>query len=126
VANRHKKVKIGYDYVHTAIDDYTRLAYSEVQSDERDLTCAEFLHRALTWFAAHGVRIRRLLTDNALVYRRGTVWGWVCSTLATPTPIHQTRLPLDQRQSRTLQPHPAHRMGLRPALGVKQPACTRP
>jgi len=78
VANRHKKIRIGYDYVHTAIDDYTRLAYSEVLPDEQDLTCAGFLHRALAWFADHGVRVRRLLTDNALVYRRGTNWGWVC------------------------------------------------
>ncbi|MGH3643193.1 MAG: hypothetical protein ACRDUX_29705 [Mycobacterium sp.] len=79
VANRHKKIRIGYDYVHTAIDDYTRLAYTEVLLDEKDLTCAEFLHRALAWIADHGVRVRRLLTDNALVYRRGTNWGWVCS-----------------------------------------------
>jgi len=78
VANRHKKIRIGYDYVHTAIDDYTRLAYSEVLSDEKDLTCAGFLHRALAWFADHDVRVRRLLTDNAMVYRRGTNWGWVC------------------------------------------------
>ncbi|BBX57423.1 transposase [Mycobacterium shottsii] len=79
VAHRHKKTKIGYDYVHTAIDDYTRLAYSEVLPDEKDPTCAGFLHRALAWFAAHSVRVRRLLTDNALVYRHGTDWGWVCS-----------------------------------------------
>ena len=78
VANRHKKIRIGYDYVHTAIDDYTRLAYSEVLSDEKDLTCAGFLHRAWAWFADHDVRVRRLLTDNAMVYRRGTNWGWVC------------------------------------------------
>jgi transposase InsO family protein len=69
----------GYDYVHTAIDDHTRLAYSEVLADEKDVTCAGFLHRALAWFAAHGVTVRRLLTDNALVYRKGTDWGWVCS-----------------------------------------------
>lgn len=79
VANRHKKTKIGYDYIHTAVDDHTRMAYSEVLPDEKDLTCAGFLHRAVAWFAAYGVRVRRLLTDNALVYRRGTNWGWVCS-----------------------------------------------
>ncbi|AFM20436.1 transposase (plasmid) [Mycolicibacterium chubuense NBB4] len=79
VAHRNKTVRIGYDYVHTAIDDHSRLAYSEVLPNEKDLTCAGFLHRALTWFAGHGVRVRRLLTDNAWVYRRGTNWGWVCS-----------------------------------------------
>jgi transposase InsO family protein len=79
VANRHKKVKIGYDYIHTAIDDHTRLVYSEVLNDEKDPTCAGFLHRALAWFTSHGVRVRRVYTDNAMVYRIGTDWGWVCS-----------------------------------------------
>ena len=78
VANRHKKTQIGYDYVHTAIDDYTRLAYSEVLTDEKDRTCAEFLHRAMTWFAALGVPVREILTDNAMVYRRGSDWATAC------------------------------------------------
>jgi transposase InsO family protein len=77
--HEHKKTKIGYDYVHTAIDDHTRLAYSEIHSDEKDPTCAGFLHRALAWFAAHNVTVRRVLTDNAMVYRHGTDWGWVCT-----------------------------------------------
>jgi len=79
---RSEKVRgrgIGYDYVHTAIDDHTRLAYSEIHADEKDTTCAGFLHRALAWFATHGITVRRVLTDNALVYRKGTDWGWVCS-----------------------------------------------
>ena len=79
VANRHKKTRIGYDYVHTAIDDHTRVAYSEIHDDEKDTTCAAFLHRAMAWFAAQGVTVRRVLTDNAMVYRRGTDWGWVCA-----------------------------------------------
>ena len=79
VANRHKKTKIGYDYIHTAIDDHTRLAYSEALPDERDATSAGFLHRALAWFAGHGIRVRRVLTDNAMVYRHGSDWGWVCT-----------------------------------------------
>jgi transposase InsO family protein len=79
VAHKHKRVKLGYDFVHTAIDDHTRLAYSEIHDDEKDTTSAAFLHRALAWFAAKGVTVRRVLTDNALVYRHGTDWGWVCS-----------------------------------------------
>jgi transposase InsO family protein len=79
VAHKHKRTKTGYDYVHTAIDDHTRLAYSETHADEKDATCAGFLHRALAWFASHGMQVRRVLTDNALVYRHGTDWGWVCS-----------------------------------------------
>ena len=37
------------------------------------------MHRALAWFAAHAITVRRVLTDNAMVYRRGTDWGWVCA-----------------------------------------------
>jgi transposase InsO family protein len=77
--HKHKVAKIGYDYIHTAIDDHTRLAYSEALDDEKDHTCAAFLHRALAWFASQGMPVRRVLTDNAWVYRRGTDWGWVCS-----------------------------------------------
>jgi transposase InsO family protein len=79
IAGRHKKKPLGYDFVHTAIDDHTRMAYSEIHADERDATCAGFLHRALEWLAARGVTVRRILTDNALVYRHGTSWGWVCA-----------------------------------------------
>jgi transposase InsO family protein len=79
VAHKHKGIKTGYDYVHTAIDDHTRLAYSEIHADEKDATCAGFLHRALAWFAEHGMPVRRVLTDNALVYRHGADWGWVCT-----------------------------------------------
>ena len=79
VAHRHKKTRVGYDFIHTAIDDHTRLVYSEIHNDERDATSAAFLHRALAWFAAHGITVRRVLTDNAMVYRHGGDWGWVCS-----------------------------------------------
>jgi transposase InsO family protein len=78
VANRHKKTPIGYDCVHTAIDDHTRLAYCEVLPDEKDATSAGFLHRALTWFAAQHITVARVLTDNAMVYRRGAHWAAVC------------------------------------------------
>ncbi len=60
----------GYDYVHSLVDDYSRLAYSEILSDEKGATCAAFLERAVEYFAAHGVaRIERLMTDNAWAYR---------------------------------------------------------
>jgi transposase InsO family protein len=72
---------LGYDYVHSAVDDHTRLAYSEVLPDERDATSAAFLHRALVWFRGHGIVVRRVLTDNAQVYRRGGSWAAVCSAM---------------------------------------------
>ncbi len=72
VANvgKSKEPKVGYDYVHSLVDDHSRLAYSEVLSDEKGTTCADFLERAIDHFAAHGIdRIERLMTDNAWAYR---------------------------------------------------------
>ena len=63
---------VGYRYIHTAIDDRTRLAYSEILNDERADTTAGFFQRALEFFAANGIeRVERLLTDNAWNYRNG-------------------------------------------------------
>ena len=61
---------VGYDYVHSLVDDHSRLAYSEILPDEKGPTCAAFLQRAIDYFAAHGIaRIERLMTDNAFAYR---------------------------------------------------------
>jgi transposase InsO family protein len=60
---------IGYDYLHAAVDDHSRLAYVELLADERDQTCASFWRRAQAFFAAHHITIRRVLTDNGSGYR---------------------------------------------------------
>ena len=71
----------GWDFVHVAIDDRSRIAYSEVLPDEKGPTCAEFLHRAAQWFHdTHDVTIRRVLTDNAKAYK-GKHWQAVCEAL---------------------------------------------
>ncbi len=67
-----KKAKVGYDFVHSVVDDASRLAYSEIHDDERAGTCAAFFARAIEFFAAHGVTIERVMTDNAWSYRHGT------------------------------------------------------
>ncbi len=72
---------LGYDYLHVAIDDRTRLAYVEALPDERDTTCAGFLYRAVAWFRDHAVTVLRVLTDNAKVYRVGRNWAAVCVAL---------------------------------------------
>ena len=60
----------GYDYVHSAVDDHSRLAYSELHRDERGITCAGFLARAAAFFASHGIaRIEEVMSDNAFGYR---------------------------------------------------------
>ncbi|WP_162245536.1 DDE-type integrase/transposase/recombinase [Modestobacter sp. Leaf380] len=72
---------LGWDYVHVAINDHTRLAYAEVLDDERTTTCAGFLTRAAAWFADRGVTVTRALTDNAMSYRRVAAWITACTTL---------------------------------------------
>lgn len=58
----------GWDYVHIAIDDRTRIAYAEVLRDETGVTSAAFLRRALAWYRRLGIRVRRILTDNGSGY----------------------------------------------------------
>ena len=57
--------RVGYDYAHALVDDHSRLAFVELHDDERAATVTDFLERALSFFAAHGIRPRRLMTDNA-------------------------------------------------------------
>lgn len=66
---RRRARGIGWEYIHVAIDDATRLAYVEVRRSQRARLCAAFLRRAIGWFRRRGIRIRRLLTDNGSAYR---------------------------------------------------------
>jgi transposase InsO family protein len=62
------KTRVGYDYVHSAIDAHSRLAYCEALDDEKGPTCAGFLERAEVFFWDHGVSVEAVLTDNAKSY----------------------------------------------------------
>lgn len=59
----------GYDFVHAAIDDRSRLAYAEILPDERKETAAGFMTRAVEFYASHGIAVRCVLTDNGACYR---------------------------------------------------------
>ena len=59
---------LGYDYLHVAVDDHSRVAYVEALDDETAATCAGFIDRAITWFAGNGVQVQRVMTDNAWPY----------------------------------------------------------
>jgi transposase InsO family protein len=63
------RANLGYGYVHTAIDDHSRLAYSEILPNETGPTAAAFWHRANTWFASCGITVTAVLTDNGSCYR---------------------------------------------------------
>jgi transposase InsO family protein len=67
--------RVGFDYVHAAIDDHSRLAYAEIHADEKADTCAGFLRRATVALGELGVEhVERVMTDNALAYRRSAAW----------------------------------------------------
>lgn len=67
-SRRGQRRGVGWDYVHVAIDDRTRIAYAEVLRDETSETTAAFLRRALAWYRTLGIRVRRILTDNGSGY----------------------------------------------------------
>jgi len=71
-SGRHRPDKRGFQYVHVAIDDHSRFAYAEVLPDERGATTAGFLERTVVAFADQGIRIERVLTDNAFNYRNSS------------------------------------------------------
>jgi transposase InsO family protein len=79
---RDPRTGCGYDYVHSLVDDHSRLAYSEILPDEKGPTCAAFLERAAAHFAEKGIpTIERMLTDNAWSYRHSKDVKRVCATL---------------------------------------------
>jgi transposase InsO family protein len=106
---------LGWDYVHVAIDDHTRLAYAEVLPDERTDTCAGFLTRAVAWLAGHHVTVERVLTDNALSYRKGNAWIAACTRLGIGRRFIQPGRPWTngkaERFNRTLQTEWAYATG---------------
>jgi transposase InsO family protein len=65
-----KKTRVGYDYVHSVVDDHSRFAYSEILDDEQALSTAAFFTRALACFAEHGIDVDAVMTDNAWNYTR--------------------------------------------------------
>lgn len=79
---------VGYRYIHTALDDRTRVIYSEILNDEQGATAAAFWTRAAAWFATLGVTCERVITDNGACYRSG-LWHRAC--IATNTIVKRTR-----------------------------------
>jgi transposase InsO family protein len=71
---------VGKAFVHTVIDDHSRVAYAEIHSDERSATAIAVLQRAVAWFAEHGVSVERVLSDNGSAYT-SHAWREACLEL---------------------------------------------
>ncbi|MDE3086931.1 MAG: transposase family protein, partial [Acidobacteriota bacterium] len=69
-----KKRGSGYDFLHVAVDDHSRFAYVATYGDERGETCAQFLAEATEFFAAHGITVEKVMTDNAKNYTRSRLF----------------------------------------------------
>ncbi len=80
--------QVGYRYIHTAIDDRTRIAYSEILNNEQAVTAAGFWKRAAAWYQSIGITPERVITDNGSCYRSG-LWHRACA--ATGTTVKKTR-----------------------------------
>jgi transposase InsO family protein len=78
--NRHRNPLIGTCYLHTVLDDHSRVAYVEAHDDETAATAAAVLRRAVAWFAERGVTVRRVLTDNGSAYK-SRLWRDTCAEL---------------------------------------------
>ena len=83
------KPRTGIAYLHTVLDDHSRLAYVEICPDEKAVTAAGVLQRAVAWFAEHGIHVERVLSDNGACYR-SLAWRQACLSLGI---IHKRTRP---------------------------------
>ena len=90
---RSKTRRVGYTYLHSAVDDHTRLAYSEFCPDEKAVTALRFLQRACQWFTQYRISIQAVMTDNGAAYR-SHLWADTLQSVG----IDHVRIPPRQPQ----------------------------
>lgn len=104
---------LGFDYIHVAVDDHSRLGFARVLPDEKGATCAAFLADAAAFFAGHGIVIREVMTDNALNYRRSRDFQTALSILDAKHILTRPHSPWQngkaERFNRTMQENWAYR-----------------
>lgn len=105
--------RVGFDYVHVAVDDYSRLAFARILPDEKGPTCAAFLADAAAFYADHGITIRSVMTDNAMNYRLSRDFRAALNTLGATHVLTRPHSPWQngkaERFNRTLQEGWAYR-----------------
>jgi transposase InsO family protein len=109
-----KKAKIGFDYVHSMVDDHSRYAYSEILDDETAASCAAFFERAVAAFAAAGIdRIEEVMTDNHWSYTKSNALAALLADLGAKHRLIRAHCPWQngkvERFNRTLQTEWAYR-----------------
>jgi transposase InsO family protein len=76
-----RRARVGYQFAHVIVDDHSRLAYVELHDDERAQTVTAVTRRAIAWFGSHGIRVRRLMSDNAWSYTHNRSLAELCGAL---------------------------------------------
>jgi transposase InsO family protein len=111
--HRSSGKRLGFDYVHVAVDDHSRVAYVEVLPDEKGPTCAGFLARAAAFMAGNGATVKRVMTDNAFAYRLSRDFQNTLKELGAKHKLTKPRHPWQngkaERFNRTLQEGWAYR-----------------
>jgi transposase InsO family protein len=115
----------GWECVHIAIDDCTRLAYAEVLADQNRRTVIGFLRRAIAFYARHGITVERILTDNGGAYR-STIHAAACRTLGIRHLRTRAYRPQTNGKAERFNELPPERLGLRRDLPLKHRAHRRP
>lgn len=110
---RDRSTRIGFDYIHVAVDDHSRVAFAQILPDETGPTCATFLLDAAAFFADHGVAITQVMTDNAWNYRRSNDFRAALDLIAadhiTTRPHSPWQNGKAERFNRTMQENWAYR-----------------
>jgi len=111
---KQKKARVGYDYIHAAVDDHTRLAYVEIHPDEKGATAARFLTRAAAFFASVGIEhIDTVMTDNHWSYTKSNQFATALDTIGADHITIRPHCPWQngkvERFNRTLATEWAHR-----------------
>ena len=110
---RRRKNPVGFDYVHSVVDDHSRFAYSEILADERADTTAAFFARAVDIFAAHGIPIDAVMTDNAWNYTHSNALAQLLTSRRIDHILIKPHCPWQngkvERFNRTLQTEWAYR-----------------
>lgn len=108
-----KQRGLGFDYVHAAVDDHSRLTYAEILPDEKGTTCAGFWTRAAAWFASQAVTVRQVMTDNAKNYIVSAAFADALAATGTQHITIKAHCPWQngkvERFNRTLQTEWAYR-----------------
>ena len=121
----HGNRRVGWQHLHVAIDDHSRLTYAELLPGQDAQACSCFLERACAWYREQGIVVERVLSDNAKAYH-SRAWIAACERLEITPPLHARLSPAHERESRARHPDAPARVGLRPHLPLERRPRPRP